>query len=451
MDLVVVHDAEDLIHPASFRAINRAASTHDMIQVPVLALATPLRELTHGVYCDDFAEGQGKDLATRVWLGGFLPGCGVGTAFRRDSLDRLAESEANRLFQPDSLTEDYDNGLRMFSLGCAQTFLPLALHHGSPIATREFFPRNAASAVGQRSRWLTGNVLQSWERHGWGAGLKRPWLQAWFFWRDRKGLWGGPLSLLCNLFLAWGLASYLVNSALGLAWPLAAALAPGSFVPALALFNTALLAERVAVRVLSSARVYGWLFAAGVPLRMIWGNWINARASLRAFHTWASAKLGHRPLRWIKTEHAYPTREGLNLHKRKLGEILVANQWCSQEAIDSALRLKPKAALLGEYLVARGVIGEEDLYQALSLQHGLPQASLDAPQISPRIARALPGDVALRWGVLPFRVQEGALNLASPHLPDDAMQREIGQFTTLQLRFHLVSPSRFERFRRRLL
>ena len=59
-DIVVTHDAEDLIHHESLRLINYFASTHDMVQVPVLALPTPLREMVHGIYCDDFAEFQTK-------------------------------------------------------------------------------------------------------------------------------------------------------------------------------------------------------------------------------------------------------------------------------------------------------------------------------------------------------------------------------------------------------
>ena len=55
-DMVVIHDAEDLIDPDALRLINFYAQSHDMVQIPVLALPTPLREVTHGVYCDDFAE-----------------------------------------------------------------------------------------------------------------------------------------------------------------------------------------------------------------------------------------------------------------------------------------------------------------------------------------------------------------------------------------------------------
>ena len=59
-DIVMTHDAEDIIHPDSLRWINYFAEQYDMVQIPVLALPTPALELTHGVYCDEFAEFQMK-------------------------------------------------------------------------------------------------------------------------------------------------------------------------------------------------------------------------------------------------------------------------------------------------------------------------------------------------------------------------------------------------------
>ena len=55
-EVIVTHDAEDLIHPDSLRWINHYMQEYDMVQVPVLPLPTPGRRLTHGVYCDEFAE-----------------------------------------------------------------------------------------------------------------------------------------------------------------------------------------------------------------------------------------------------------------------------------------------------------------------------------------------------------------------------------------------------------
>ncbi len=59
-DIIVIHDAEDIIDPDALRWINYYAQWNDMVQIPVLALPTPLRELSHGVYCDEFAEFQFK-------------------------------------------------------------------------------------------------------------------------------------------------------------------------------------------------------------------------------------------------------------------------------------------------------------------------------------------------------------------------------------------------------
>ena len=59
-EIVVTHDAEDLMHPDSLRLINWFSRRYDMVQVPVLPLPTPRRELTHGLYCDEFAEYQLK-------------------------------------------------------------------------------------------------------------------------------------------------------------------------------------------------------------------------------------------------------------------------------------------------------------------------------------------------------------------------------------------------------
>src|SRR5512140_3253601 len=72
-ELIVTHDAEDVIHPESLRWINYYSADYDMVQIPVLPLPTPGRRFTHGVYCDEFAEFQTKDVPARLALGGFLP------------------------------------------------------------------------------------------------------------------------------------------------------------------------------------------------------------------------------------------------------------------------------------------------------------------------------------------------------------------------------------------
>src|SRR5579862_1973244 len=160
-DVVITHDAEDLIHPEELRWINYYSARFDFIQTPVLPLPTPFRALTHGVYCDEFAEYHTRDMTVRPRAGGFVPSSGVGTGYGRETLEKLAQASANQIFEPTALTEDYANGLRMFRLGAKQTFIPMFRTGAAkePMATREYFPQNFSAALRQRTRWVTGIAL----------------------------------------------------------------------------------------------------------------------------------------------------------------------------------------------------------------------------------------------------------------------------------------------------
>lgn len=416
-----------------------------MVQLPVLALPTPGSDWTHGVYCDDFAESQGKDLATRNALGAFVPGCGVGTCFRRDALELLAAQNGGSVFLEDALTEDYDIGLRLHRLGVRQTFVPLEFVDGAPVATREYFPRRADAAIRQRTRWVTGNALQAWQRHGWPGG----WVNRWYLWRDRKGLWGNPLSLVCNLLLVYGLVSWTVHAARGTAWPLLGHLRQWPGADALLLATTALFAARLGFRTAACARVYGWRYAAGAPLRMLWGNWINCRATLRALWQYGRSRVRRQPLAWVKTDHAYPTRGALARHKRRLGDILVDGGYCGREVVEEAASKGPGHLRLGERLVAAGVLTERMLYEALSLQQALPAIDLDPDAVPPQALRLLPDRLQAQWNVVPFGVRRGTLLLAGPGIPDDRLTSELRRYTRLDVRFHLVTPGTYARVRAR--
>ena len=232
-DLIVTHDAEDLIHPESLQLINWFSEWYDMVQIPVLPLPTKFREWTHGLYCDEFAEFQSKDIPVRQRLGGFLPGNGVGTGTTRRALERLVERHG-RIFEPGCVTEDYENGYRLAEMGCRQLFVPVFLPVGEAVATREYFPRNFRAAVRQRGRWVTGIALQGWERHGWRG-------QIYWFWRDRKGLIGNLLSPVTYLLLLYGLASP------GARW--------------IWMVNLVFFASQTGLRMFCSGRIYGWRFA----------------------------------------------------------------------------------------------------------------------------------------------------------------------------------------------
>lgn len=390
-DVIVTHDAEDLMHPDSLRLINFHSRWFDMVQIPVLPLATPLCHFTHGVYCDEFAEYQSKDVPLRTVLGGFLPSNGVGTGYTRRAIRKLAETSSSRVFEPECLTEDYEIGLRLHNLGFSQIFVPLRFTGGRPLATREYFPQSFRQAVRQRTRWLIGIALQSWERHGWKGGPA----VAYWFWRDRKGLLGHPVSVTGNVIFVYGLVSWLRSWLSDLPWSLGHTVGQPLFT-GLLIATASLQALQMLVRAGCSARVYGFAFALGVPVRTVWANWINFVAATLALCRFFRARLEHRPLVWLKTEHMYPSHDTLR----------------------------------------------QDRHPALAAWDAGP---FDAGAVQRNAVRSLPLRSVRKWRALPVRVANGCLFLATPEPPTCDIETAIRGHTSLEIRFHVVTQEKFDR------
>jgi adsorption protein B len=311
---------------------------------------------------------------------------------------------------------------------------PLRCADGSYLATREYFPQSWKSALRQRTRWVMGIALQGWQRNGWG----RTAAELYWMWRDRKGLIANPLGLAANLVFVYGLATAMWTRVP----PLASRLVD---------FTLALQILRLAVRMACVGRVYGIGFALGVPIRAVYANALNSAATVQAVVRYAITRARGLPFRWLKTEHAFPSRAALLDQRRKLGEILVSEGRLTVAQLQLALRTQAAGMRLGEHLVRSGMLDESGVYESLSLQQGLPMARVRAADVSPHVARAFPRHAVDEWRVLPFRIVEGSLLLASPELPSPKMTVALEQFTGLGMRFHLMAPAEFEKLTASLL
>ncbi len=420
--ILMTHDAEDVIHSDSLHWVNYYADDYHMVQVPVLPVPTPVTHWTHGIYIDEFTEYQTRDMPARQIMGAFVPSNGVGTGFRRDALDRLAALDHNRVFDPVCLTEDYENGLRLRLSGAKQLFLPL---QAQGMATRELFPHTRQSAIRQRTRWVTGIVLQTWDRHGWRGGF----VQKYWLWRDRKGILGNPASLLTNVLFLYGA----IRSLCGAPLPVAPVMQMGA----------GLAAYRIVYRMVCVARVFGVRCALPTPIRILVANYINSAATFAALRQFFVAKWQGRPLVWIKTDHAYPCQSALASQAR-LGELLVMNGYLEQHDINWALETKPNDLRLGEHLIATGLLDENSVYEVLSLQQAVPQNRVEPDSVKRSIARSLPARVASRHKLVPYKLDLGTLFVAGPELPTPEVRNEVGRFTSARVEFHLVTPSNYQ-------
>ena len=439
-DVVMLHDAEDLMHPEELRLIDSYSADYDMIQVPVLPLTTPLSAWTHGIYCDDFAEFHLKDLPARWWLGGFIPSSGVGTAFSRTSIEALAASDSNLIFRPDCLTEDYETGWRLRQLGFRQLFMPV-FQTGpdrQPIATREYFPKRFSAAKKQRTRWLTGIALQGWARNGWGRGVR----ESYWFWRDRKGLLGNPASLVANLLFLYNLAGWALCRISGIPWGLS------TDVPHAALllipFTAAVGICLAIARAFCSAAIYGWAFAAWSPLRSVLANLLNSLATGAALHRYARSIWLSERLVWLKTEHAYPNLAALETYKQSIEAVLLSTGILRAEALDEARKTAGTVAL-AEHLLALQIVSEEDMLGAQMLRHHLPGGQIPPMEVTSALLHLLPGDLVSSWKVVPVSIRSGTLKVACTDLPGEAVMERLRTHLRLPLEFHLVTRTNFRK------
>ena len=439
-EIILHHDAEDLIHPDSLRWINEYSERYDMVQVPVLPIPTPFWEFTHGTYCDEFAQSHLRDLHVRQRLGGFLPSCGVGTAYRRAALDRLAWSQAGKLFDPSSLTEDYRVGLDLHRLGCSQILLDARrLAGGRELgATREYFPRQFAQAVRQRTRWITGIALQSWQAIGWKAGRG----QTYRLLRDRKGLAGNPLTIVANLIFFYGLGRWVWSQAAGVPWELAQMAPAGRWLRWVLAVNTAMIFFRLAMRASSVQPAFGWRHAAISPLRSLWGNLINFCATMGALRQFVGAWLRSQAPRWAKTDHSYPVSH--EMPKRRLGEILVGMRLLGAAQLEAALENLGPGERLGERLLRQNLVTESVLYTALSAQKNLPFEPVEPAMLARDALECLPRELARQTQMIPVRITpDKRLWLAGPEAPSDETAQRLRQASRLKPEFLLITGSNY--------
>nr|WP_156026179.1 glycosyl transferase family protein [Sphingomonas phyllosphaerae] len=295
---IVLHDAEDVVDPAELRVFDDHLRDAALVQLPVVPLIDARRRLVSGHYADEFAESHRRDLAVRSALEAAVPLAGVGCAIRRDALERL-EAGGGAPFEPHSLTEDYELGLRVASLGLRARFVRWRDSGGRRlIATRAYFPDTIDTAVRQKARWVTGIALSGWDRTGWGARAHAA--EYWMRMRDRRGLLAVAALVAAYLALVgWGISSL----AHAVTRSEAAAVGPGLRV--LLMLNTGLLCWRLSARALHTAAEHGWREGCWSLPRALVANYIAMLAARRALVRYVATLLGAAPL-WDKTAHRFP-------------------------------------------------------------------------------------------------------------------------------------------------
>jgi adsorption protein B len=292
---LVLHDAEDSVHPLELRVFDYLVERAAAVQLPVIPIQVKGSAWVSGHYCDEFAEAHGKTLVVREALGAAMPLAGVGCAIERNRLGRIAIARGGEPFDASSLTEDYELGLGLGADGGKLIFARMLDGDGTLVGTRACFPDSFKAAERQKARWMTGIALAGWDRLGWRGG----WAENWMRLRDRKAVFAAIV--LSAAYLCIVLTVVLIGterSGIFTPPPLSAT------VNLMLLLTLALLVWRTFIRALFVWRMHGTRQALLSIPRSAVANIIAITAARRACWNYVRLIFGGQ-LNWDKTAHAH--------------------------------------------------------------------------------------------------------------------------------------------------
>lgn len=292
---VVLHDAEDVVHRSELAVFDALIGRFDLVQLPVFPIVDCGSRWVAGHYIDEFTTHHARLIVARETIGAGLPSAGVGCAFERDMIGRLVIGQSGP-FDADSLTEDYELGLRIRRAGGRSAFVRIRETPDGPlVGVHSHFPGTIGTAVTQKARWIAGIALSGWDRLGWAGGLAEVWMRL----NDRRAPFAALILLAAYLALIFD-AGLLVAI-----WSGAGVEPPSPLFQKLLALCGLLMVWRLAIRSLLVARGYGWREGLRAVPRAFVANLIDMMAARRAVGIYLRARRrGH--VEWDKTAHRFP-------------------------------------------------------------------------------------------------------------------------------------------------
>ncbi|MBZ6377398.1 hypothetical protein B5C34_05135 [Pacificimonas flava] len=304
---IVLHDAEDVVHRDELAIFDHLLPRKTMVQLPVVPILDNGPQWVGGTYADEFAENHGKNLIVREFLGAALPSAGVACCFERGAIGDVAASRKGAPFDPASLTEDYELGIRISRRGKGAFVRLPSANGGEAVSTREHFPADFDAALKQRTRWLVGIAYQGWDRLRWDGSLADKYM----FLRDRKALASAPVILFAYLGLALGVLCMSLREVVPEFSHFPPIAEQGSLLLGLLTITSVALVWRTAIRVAFTWSQHGAVQGLLSIPRSVVSNAISMATAARAAGIWMQLIIRRKPLVWHKTRHRFPADDAL--------------------------------------------------------------------------------------------------------------------------------------------
>jgi len=457
----VLHDAEDLIHPLELKLFNYLIARNDLIQIPVFPLKREWYNLTSGHYEDEFAENHGKDLVVRESILGFVPSAGVGTALSRNAIERLQEKHQGEVFLIDTLTEDYSLGYELFKENMKLVFVRIPAEieyikrneYGKSfegkdrvlISVKEFFPATFQKAINQKARWITGIALQGWQKIGWTNSFKTNYI----LFRDRKAIITNFANILAYILVINILGMVLYTKFTTDTWWFPPLTQEGDILWYLLIINAFFLLNRIAQRMYFTYEVYGIKDALLSFPRIIWGNFINFLAMLKAIKIFYQAKKEKNHILWDKTTHNFPVNIKFN---KRLGDILLEKNLITPAILSEMLQLQLEVHKpLGKLLIEKNIINEEELTKAISTQTNLDYIDVSKNQIDLRTTESIDRYTMLENHILILNQTNGIRPVVSSGQIVDIILDDLAKMISAPIKLSIAKESAIRTLQKEIL
>lgn len=430
----VMEDAEDIVHPLAIKLFNYLIPRKNMVQLPVVPFEPQhWYQLTRAHYMDEFAENHHKNMVIREVFNRGIPCAGVGCGFSRHALELLAsDNEQHLVFKLGSLTEDYEMGMRLRTIGVDKAIfvkMPIKrtitrkslltgrnvqVEKEELVSIRNVFPSKFSASVRQKSRWIAGIALQGWENLGWKGDL----LTKYVLFKDRKALVTSQVNMLGYLVILFSAAYYAAMFLYPDAYHYPPLVEEGTLLWNIILITTVFLVLRLVVRMYCVLRYYNLKRAFLSVLNFVWGNFINFFATNRAIFMFSRYLITGKWIKWDHTTHVPPSEEELTAFRRRIGDMLVEKRIISFEQLEGAIREQQKTGrLLGDILMLKGLVNENELIQTLGMQLRISTREIDPYETPLELLRLLPRELAVLYSVFPVERKNNKLIVAASTIP----------------------------------
>ncbi|MBF0489204.1 MAG: hypothetical protein HQL15_01120 [Candidatus Omnitrophica bacterium] len=133
------------------------------------------------------------------------------------------------------------------------------------------------------------------------------------------------------------------------------------------------------------------------------------------------------------------------MEKILIGEILIKRKLITQEQLDQALEVQKKeGGLVGEILVKLGYIEERDIVVALVVQCELPYIAINKYLIDPKVLELIPKELAQKEKIIPLDRIGRVLSLVMVNPLSEQKKSELEALTKCRIATFISTKSEIE-------